>query len=76
MEVFQMQAVVAIVETGSFSKAAEALFASPQTIKNQMDALELELGVRLFTRTQKGAVPTAGVCRPHLPRLIFSTPTE
>lgn len=54
-----MRAVVEVVEAGSFAKAAEALFASPQTVKNQIDALETELGVRLFARSSKGTAPTS-----------------
>lgn len=58
MELSQIKCVMAVVEAGSFTKAAEALFLSPQTVKNQIDALELELGCMLFERSAKGAKAT------------------
>lgn len=55
MELSQIKSAMAVVEMGSFAKAAKALFLSPQTIKNQIDALESELGCTLFERTSQGA---------------------
>lgn len=43
---------------GSFSKAAKGLFMSQPAVSQAIAALELELGVRLFTRTKKGVVLT------------------
>lgn len=47
------------VETGSFSKAGEALYVSAQSVSQQVQKCERELGVRLLERTTYGVVPTA-----------------
>ena len=49
---------VLVAEEGSFSKAAARLGISAVSVMNRMNALERELGFRLFERTTKGAVPT------------------
>lgn len=54
----QMKAVVAITESGSFSKAAEALFLSKQALIKQIDMLEQELGFPIFQRSQRGVSTT------------------
>lgn len=43
-----------VAECGSFSRAEELSFISKQAIVKQMDALETELGVKLFTRSSRG----------------------
>lgn len=58
MDIFQMRLAISLARLGSFAKVGELHFASPQTVKNQIDALEHELGIQLFTRTSKGTVPT------------------
>ena len=43
-----------VAECGSFSRAEALSFISKQAIVKQMDALEAELGVELFTRSSRG----------------------
>lgn len=49
----------AVLEGGSLSAAARALGVTQPTIRRHVDALELALGVTLFTRSPTGLVPTA-----------------
>ena len=48
-----MQAFVAVVQEGSFTRAAERLDTSPQMISKQVSRLEDRLGVRLLNRTTR-----------------------
>ncbi len=48
-----------VVDTGSFSKAAEKLFITHTAIIKQMNQLETHLGVSLFKRSSHGVLPTA-----------------
>ncbi len=58
----QLHYFAAIVETGSFTAAAQALGLSQPPLSKQIMALEEELGVCLLTRTSRKAEPTqAGV---------------
>lgn len=45
---------VTTAEKGSFYKAAQVLFTTPQTIVQQMNQLEQEVGMPLFERSNKG----------------------
>lgn len=47
-----------IADCGSFSKAAEKLYISPNAIIKQINLLEDDLGLTLFTRTNHGVVLT------------------
>lgn len=47
-----------VCETGSFTKAAEALNYTQSGISQMMAGLEEELGVHLFARAKKGGVLT------------------
>lgn len=47
-----------VYETGSFSKAAEALNYTQSGISQMMAGLEEDLGVRLFARVNRGVVLT------------------
>lgn len=49
------QAVVKIVDTGGFTKAAEALGYTQSAVSQMVQSLENELGTILFTRSKKGA---------------------
>lgn len=53
-----LRTFVQACELGSFAKAAAKLYITPSAVTQQMDALEREYGVALFTRTNHGAVPT------------------
>jgi DNA-binding transcriptional LysR family regulator len=46
---------VAVVATGQFSEAAADLSITQQAVSKRIAALEKDLGVRLFTRTARGA---------------------
>lgn len=59
MNLRQLEAFIAIVESGSFSRAAEAVSLNQSTISQHIAALENELGTTLLDRTGKGALPTA-----------------
>ncbi len=54
----QLHYFAAIVETGSFTAAAQALGLSQPPLSKQIMALEEELGVCLLTRTSRKAEPT------------------
>jgi len=50
LDIAALQALVAIAETGSFSRAAEQLFMTQPAISKRLAALESELGVQLIDR--------------------------
>ena len=54
----QLDTFLAVVEAGSFNKAAERLYISPPAVIKQINLLESSLGVRLFTRTHRGLILT------------------
>lgn len=58
MELREIETFLAIVEQGSFSKAAEKLGYSQSAVTVQIKQLEHELGARLFDRVPRGAVLT------------------
>jgi DNA-binding transcriptional LysR family regulator len=58
MNIKQLEVFVAIVETGSFSKAAERTSLTQSTASQHIAALESSCGVRLLDRTGRGALPT------------------
>lgn len=53
-----LDSFVKIAGLGSFSKAAAALYVSPNALIKQMNLLERDLGVRLFNRTSHGIALT------------------
>lgn len=53
MTILQIEYFVEIVKSGSFSKAAENLFITHQALTLQIQALEKELGIALFDRSNK-----------------------
>jgi DNA-binding transcriptional LysR family regulator len=55
----QLQHFLAVVEAGSFSRAAERLGKSQQALSKSIRALEETLGVRLLDRGAKAVSPTA-----------------
>ncbi len=50
----QMKTFITVAESGSFSKAAEALFITPTAVMKQINGLEERLNVLLFHRTNHG----------------------
>jgi len=50
----QLDTFIVVADSGSFNKAAEALFISPPAVIKQINLLEDSLGVRLFTLTHRG----------------------
>jgi DNA-binding transcriptional LysR family regulator len=59
MEIKQLKALVAIVETGSFGEAAERLSLTQSAISHQIRHLEDELGETLLIRGKPNVVPSA-----------------
>jgi LysR family cyn operon transcriptional activator len=62
----QVRCVLELIRHGSFTKAAQKLYISQPHLSQQVQKLERELGVTLFTRTTHSLVPTeAGIefCR-------------
>jgi DNA-binding transcriptional LysR family regulator len=53
MEMKQVEAVLAVAETGSFSTAAEELYVSQSSLSKMVSALEKELGFSLFDRSKR-----------------------
>lgn len=54
-----LDAFLAVARTGSFSKAAQALYISPNALIKQINRLEADLGACLFDRTARGTLLTA-----------------
>ena len=50
----QLDIFLAVVATGSFTKASEQLYMSSTAIMNQINALEKHLGFKLFERSARG----------------------
>lgn len=58
MEFRQLESLVAIADSGSFSRAAVALNLAQPSLSRQISLLEEELGQRLLVRTGRGVQPT------------------
>ncbi|QHC20705.1 LysR family transcriptional regulator [Streptomyces sp. GS7] len=59
MELQQMRYVVAVAETGGFTRAAERCHVVQSALSHQVARLEKELGARLFDRTSRSVRLTA-----------------
>jgi LysR family nitrogen assimilation transcriptional regulator len=59
MELRQLESLVTIADSGSFSRAAAALNLAQPSLSRQISLLESELGQRLLVRTGRGVAPTA-----------------
>ncbi|MCK9896473.1 LysR family transcriptional regulator [Frankia sp. AgB32] len=55
MDLAAVRTVVAVARTGQFQQAAAELAITQQAVSKRVAALEKDLGVRLFTRTPRGA---------------------
>lgn len=58
MDLFQLEAFVAVVREGSFSKAAKALYRTQPAISQIIKRLEDEIGQELFDRSSRRGVLT------------------
>lgn len=58
MELRQLEYLVSVVDTGSFSRAAVALNLAQPSVSRQVALLEQDLGQRLLERTGRGVVLT------------------
>lgn len=58
MNISQLEHAVEVIQCGSFSKAAEKRFMSPQALSKAVSGLEKELGVKLIERHGRGIIPT------------------
>ncbi|MFB0631531.1 LysR family transcriptional regulator [Streptomyces sp. AB3(2024)] len=58
MDLDTIRTFVAAAEAGRFQEAAAGLAVTQQAVSKRIAALERDLGVRLFTRTARGAEPT------------------
>ena len=54
----RLETFLKVCDRGSFSAAGKALYLSAVSVMKHVDSLEAELGVRLFDRSNKGAVTT------------------
>ena len=58
MNLRQLELFVAVVESGSFSRGAEAASLTQSTVSQHVAALESEIGLRLLDRTGQGVLLT------------------
>ncbi|MCD8295489.1 MAG: LysR family transcriptional regulator [Clostridia bacterium] len=58
MDFQQLKSFIRVAECRSITKAADLLFLSVSALKQQMDTLEQDVGVRLFIRSPKGMTLT------------------
>ena len=56
----KLRVFLVVLEEGSLRRAADRLRISQSAITRQMQALELDLGVRVLERTSAGVRPTNG----------------
>jgi DNA-binding transcriptional LysR family regulator len=72
MNLHQFEIFLAVANLGSFSRAADEVLLTQSTVSQHIAALEIELGVRLFDRTGRGAELTDGgqLFRQHVRQLL------
>lgn len=58
IEVRQLRFAVATADAQNFSRAAEAMRIKQSTLSRRIAALEARLGIKLFERSTRGAIPT------------------
>ena len=72
METEKLSILLAVLETGSLSAAAEQRGYTPSAVSRSVAALEEELGFPLLHRGRRGVTPTAACGRmlPHIRRIL------
>ena len=60
MNLKQLEVFLAVVEAGSFSRAAEATFITQSTVSQHISSLEAEFDLKLLDRTGRAVLPTEG----------------
>ena len=50
----QLDTFIKVADAGSFNKASEELYVSPNAVMKQINLLENSLGFDLFVRTHRG----------------------
>ena len=58
MEIRQIRYVLAVAKSYNFTKAAEELYITQQTLSQQIKSLEDEIGFNIFERTTRSVSPT------------------
>ena len=58
IDIKELEAFVAVVDRGSFSRAAESLYLTQPTISSHIAALERKLSIKLLVRTTKEIYPS------------------
>lgn len=58
MNIEYLRTLIAVADTGSFSRAQEELYISKQAIMQQINLIEKEIGVQIFLRTTQGVTLT------------------
>lgn len=59
MDTRQLKTIVAIIAHGTFARAADVVGLTPSAVSQQVQALEHELGVRIFERASRPPRPTS-----------------
>lgn len=73
IENYQLRYFLAVVETGSFTKAAKRVFVTQPTLSAGIKKLELDLGSKLFDRTSRRVFLTESGTRfvPHAKSILY-----
>lgn len=73
IENYQLRYFIAVVETGSFTKAAKRVFVTQPTLSAGIKKLETDLGSKLFDRTSKRVFLTESGTRfvPHVKSILY-----
>ncbi len=73
IENYQLRYFLAVVETGSFTKAAKRVFVTQPTLSAGIKKLEADLGSKLFDRTSKRVFLTESGTRfvPHAKSILY-----
>lgn len=58
MDLKQLEIFVCVAQTGSMTSAAKTLYLTPPALSRQIDLLEKEMGVKLFSRSTQGMTLT------------------